>query len=106
MFHAFNVVVDDAVLDSEELEKVGQQPMPTCDLASQPFTSRGENESTVLLVFQQAFGIQALNHVRDTGLGDAQSRSNIDHAGITLAIDQFQNSLEVILDCGRTAKSR
>ena len=103
MFHAFNVVMNHALAETEELQEIGQKPVPVCNVAGEPFTGAGENEAAILFVFEQSFSPEALNHVGHAGLRDFQGGSDIDDPGVSLGIDQFQNAFEVIFDRGRGA---
>jgi hypothetical protein len=52
----------------------------------------------ILLVFQQALGIEALDHISDARLRDAEAGRDVDYARVALGIDQLEDALEVILD--------
>ena len=75
------------------------------NFASQRFPSGSQNEAAIFFVFEKALRIQPLDHVRDAGLRNFQRGRDIDHAGIALGINQFQDAFEVILNRSGTAQS-
>ena len=105
MLHSFDVVIDDPLIHTQEFEKIGQQLMALGDFARQSFAGSGQDKTAILLVFQKPSRIEPLNHVGYAGLGDVESGSDIHHAGIPFAVNQFENSLEVILDRGGASQS-
>ena len=104
VLHAFDVVMDDLVVEAEELEEIGEEMVAVGDVAGQFFPGGGEGEAAVFLVFEQALGVEALDHVRDARLRDFEAGGDVHHARVALGIDQFQDALEVILDGGGTAE--
>ena len=60
MLHPFHIMVDDAIVDSEQLKEVGQQLVTTSDVARQCFARCGQHQAAILLVFQQTLGVEAL----------------------------------------------
>ena len=104
MFHSFDVVMNDAFVQAEELEKIGQEFMPVGDVAGQFLSGSGEDKSAVFFVFKQAVGTEPLDHVGHAGLRDLQGGRDIDHASVTLGVDQFEDALEIILHRGGAAR--
>ena len=78
--------------------------MSSRDVASKRFTGRGQNESAILFVFEQTLGVEPLDHIGNTRLGNFETGGDIDHAGVSLRIDQIENALEIIFDRGRIAR--
>lgn len=103
MFHPFDVVVNDAFIEAKKAEEIGEELVPSRDVASQRFPGGREDEAAVLLVFQKAVGIKALDHVGDAGLGNLQTGGDIDDPGVALGIDELEDPLEIILDRGGIA---
>ena len=68
MFHSFNVVINDSIIETEKFEEIGQEPMPPGDVARKGLAGRSENETAVFFVFEQALGIETLHHVCHAGL--------------------------------------
>ena len=88
----------------EELEEIGQELVPPGDIAGQRFAGGGQDQAAILLVFEEALAIEALHHVGDAGLRDAEARRDIDHAGVALGVDQLEDALQVILHRGGVAR--
>ena len=103
MLHSFDVVMDDMLIEPEEGEKIGEQLMPPRNIARQGFTSGGQGEAPIFLVFEEPVGIEPLDHVGDAGLRNLQTGRDVDDPGITLGIDELENPLQIIFDCGRVA---
>ncbi len=103
VLHALDIVLDDPLIDAEQLEEIGQELMTPGDIAGERFTGGGQHESAIFLVVEQAVAIEALHHVGDARLGDLETGRDIDHAGVTLRVDQFEDALEVIFDRGGIA---
>ena len=76
------------------------------NFAGEFFTGWRQDEAAILFVFEQSFGAEALDHVSHAGLGNFQGGGDIDDAGVTFGIHQFEDALELILDCGRTTQCR
>ena len=104
MLHSFHVVINDAVVEAEEPEKIRQELVPMRDLACQRFPTGSQNEATIFFVFKEALGVEPLDHVGDAGLRNFQRGGDIDYASIALGINQFEDSFEVILDRSRVAR--
>lgn len=103
VFHAFDVVMNNLLVQTEQSEKVGQQLVPPGDVARERLARSGQNQSTILLVFEQSFRRKALHHVADAGLGNLQARGDIHDARIALRIYQFKDAFEIIFDRGGAA---
>lgn len=104
MFHSFHVMINDAVIQPEQSQKIGEKFVPVHNLASQVLAGCGQNEPAIFLVFQKPLGIEPLHHVRHAGLRNLQRCRDIDNPGISLGINEFENPFEVILDRSRTAE--
>ena len=104
MFHSLHIVIDDAFIEAEEPEKIGQELVPMRNLAGQRFASGSQNEATIFFVLEETLGIEPLDHVGDAGLRNFQRRRDIDYTGVALGINQFEDAFEVILDRGRVAR--
>jgi len=104
MFHSFHVMINDAVIQAEQSQKIGEKFVPVCNLASQVLACCGQNEPAIFLVFQKPIRIEPLYHVRHAGLRNFQRGRDIDHASIALGINQFEDAFEVILDRSRIAR--
>jgi hypothetical protein len=98
MFHSLHVVINDAFIEAEEPEKIRQELVPMRNLAGQRFPSGSQNEAAIFFVFEEAVGIEPLDHVGDAGLRNFQRGRDIDDSGVTLGINQFEDAFEVILD--------
>ena len=101
VFHAFDVMMDDLLVKPEQGQKLGQELVAPGNIAGQGLARRSQDESAVLLVFEQPLGVEALDHVADAGLGNAKAGGDIDDPGVPLRVDQLQNSFEIIFDRGR-----
>ena len=66
----------------------------------------GQDEPAIFFVFEQALAVEPLHHVGDAGLRDPEAGRDIDDAGVTLAINQLENALEIIFDRGGIARRR
>jgi len=100
VFHALDVMVDDLVVEAEELEEIGQELVALGDVAGEGLAGGGEDEAAILFVFQEALGIEALDHVGDAGLGNLEPGGDIDDASVPFGIDQLEDPLEVIFNGG------
>jgi hypothetical protein len=105
VFHALDVVLDHALVYPKELEEIRQELVAPGDVAGQGFTGGGQDQAAILLVIEEALGIKPLHHVGDACLRDAETRRDIDDAGVTLGVDQFEDALQVILDRGGAPRS-
>jgi len=106
MFHPFHIMINDAVIQAEESQKICEKFVPVHNLASQVLAGCGQNEPAIFLVFQKALRIEPLHHVRHAGLRNPQRCRDIDDPGVSLGINQFQDAFQVILDGSRTAACR
>ena len=52
-------------------------------------------------MFDETLGIQTLDHVGHTRLGDPKTQRDINGPGITLRVDQLLDPFKIILDSGR-----
>ena len=77
--------------------------MSSRDVASQGFTGRGQGESPIFFVFEQALGVEPLDHIGNTRLGNLEAGGDIYHARVPLRIDQIEDAFEIILHGGRIA---
>ncbi len=68
VFHAFDVVIDGVVVESEEFEKIGEQLVSPRDVPGECFAGCGEGEAAVFFVFEESVRVEALDHIRDAGL--------------------------------------
>ncbi len=82
VLHPLDIVVDDLVVQAEEFEEIREQVVPMGDIAGQGFAGGGEDQAAVFFVFEEAFGIQALDHVGDAGLGNLEAGGDIDYARV------------------------
>lgn len=98
VFHAFDIVVDGFWVEAEELEEIGEQLVAVGNVLGELFTRRGEDEASVFFVAEEAFGIEALDHVGDAGLRDGEAVGDVNDACVALGSDEFEDLLEVILD--------
>jgi len=104
VLHAFDIVKNHLLIQAEELEEIGKQMMAVGDVAGQGFARGGEDQAAVFLVFEEALGVEALDHIGDAGLGNTEAGGDIDHAGVALGIDEIEDALQVILDGGGGAE--
>jgi len=68
MFHPFDVVIDHAIVEAEKSKKISEQFMASRNVSGQCFARCCQDQSAILLVFEQAFAIEALYHVGYAGL--------------------------------------
>ena len=100
VFHPLDVLVGHVFRDPQEVEKIGEELVFAGDVAGEFFAGGGEDEAAVFFVVEEALGIEALDHVGDAGLGDAEAAGDIDDAGVALGADELEDLFEVILDGG------
>ena len=105
MFHSFDVVINDTIAQAKELQKISEQFMAMRDAAGELFAGLGQDKTAIFFVFEQAFSIEALDHVGHAGLGNVQSRRDVDDSGVALGIDELENAFEIIFDRGGTPES-
>ena len=96
VFHAFDIVINHLVVETQEIEKIGEELMSAGDIFGESFPCGGEDETSIFFVIEEAFGIEALDHIGDAGLGNFQSLGNIDHPSVAFGVDQFEDALEII----------
>ena len=70
VFHALDVLINHAVLNTQQSEELGEELVSLRDPLGQFFTSDSQDKAAILLVFKQSLGIEPLNHVRDARLRD------------------------------------
>ena len=68
MFHSFHVMINDAVIEAEQSQKIGEEFVPVGNLAGQVLAGSGQNQPAILFVFQKALTVESLHHVRHAGL--------------------------------------
>ena len=105
MFHSFDVVINDTIAQAKKLQKISEQFVAMRDAAGQLFAGLGQDKTAIFFVFEQSFCIEALHHVGHAGLGNFQSRRNVDDSGVALGIDELENAFEIIFDRGGAAES-
>ena len=74
------------------------------NLARQVFADGGQNKAAIFFVFEEALGVETLNHVGYASLRNFQRRSDIDDAGVALGINQFENAFKVVFNRSGTAE--
>ena len=105
VLHALDIVVDDLVVEAEELQEIGEEMVAVGDVAGEGFAGGGEDEAAVFFVFEEALGVEALDHIGDAGLGDLEAGGDVHDAGVALGVDEFEDAFEVILDGGGGTES-
>ncbi len=105
MFHSFDVVINDTIAQAKKLQKISEQFVAMRDAAGELFARLGQDKTAIFFVFEQSFRIEALNHVGHAGLGNVQSRRDVDDSGVALGIDELENAFEIIFDRGGAAES-
>ncbi len=105
MFHSFDVVINDTIAQAKKLQKISEQFVAMRDAAGELFAGLGQDKTAIFFVFEQSFRIEALNHVGHAGLGNVQSRRDVDDSGVALGIDELENAFEIIFDRGEAAES-
>ena len=70
MLHSFHIVINDAIVEAKQSQKISQKFVPLGDFMGQALTGRRQNKSAILFVFQQTLGVQSLNHVGHACLGN------------------------------------
>ena len=103
VLHALDVTVNCFFVDVEKSEELGQEFVPINDSAGDLFSLGSEDGATVFLVFCEALGVKALEHVGHAGLGNSQSLGDVNGAGISLFLDKMKNLLEVVVHGDTTA---
>ena len=103
VFHSFDVVVNDVLIETKQRQEIGEELVPSSDVARESFAGRSQDEAAIFFVLEETVGVEALDHVSHAGLRNLETGRDIDDARVTLRIDQFENSLEVILDRGGIA---
>ena len=98
MLHALDIVVDGALVQSEQLEKIGQQLVPVGDVERERFARRGENQAAVLFVFEEPLGIEFLHHVGDACLRDGEPLRDVHYPGVALGVDELEDLFQIILN--------
>jgi len=106
MFHSFHVMINDALIQAEQSQKIGEKFVPVRNFTSQVLAGWRQNKPAIFLVFQKALRVESLHHIRHAGLRNSERSRNIDHPGVTLGINQFQDAFQIVLDCSRTAERR
>jgi len=96
VFHSFHIMLDHAIVQTKQLEEVSQELVTSGNITGQGLTGSGEDQPAVLLVIEEAIAIEALNHVSNAGLRDAEIRGDIDDPGVSLGVNQFEDPLEII----------
>ena len=70
MLHAFDIVINDALIQPEKCEKIRQELVPVGNFAGQSLTCDSQNQSAIFFISKQPFGIEPLHHVGHAGLRD------------------------------------
>lgn len=102
VFHALDIVVSGFVRDAEELKEIGEEVVFASDVLCEFLAGGSENEAAVLFVMEEALGIEALDHVGDAGLRDAEASRDIDDSCVPFGANEFEDLLEIILCGGRS----
>src|SRR5438034_10805104 len=69
MFHSLYIMINDAIVEAKQSQKISQKFMPLGDFMGQALTGCSQNKSAILLVFEEPLGVQSLNHCRQARLG-------------------------------------
>src|SRR5438477_4760949 len=71
MFHSLYIMINDAIVEAKQSQKISQKFMPLGDFMGQALTGCSQNKSAILLVFQKTLGVQSLNHIGHACLGNS-----------------------------------
>ena len=104
MLHAFHVMINDALIQTEQSKKIGLQFVPVDNFLGEILACCGQDQPAIFFVFQKPFGIESLDHVGNAGLRNLQRRGDIDDTSVAFGINQLENSFKIILNCGGTAE--
>src|SRR5260370_15211569 len=104
-YHSLDVEINDRIVQAKKLQKISEQLVAMRDAAGELFAALGQHKTAIFFVFEQSFRIEALNHVGHAGLGNVQSRRDVDDSGVALGIDELENAFEIIFDRGGAAES-
>ena len=59
MFHALDIVINHLVVETKEIEKIGEELMAVGDIFGEGFSCGGEDETPIFFVIEEAFGVEA-----------------------------------------------
>jgi len=97
MLHSLDVALHLLLGNAQLAEKIRQDAVPAGDLLGNALSLRRQHQTPVLLIEDKPLGIEALNHIGDTGLRDPQTGRYVNHPRITLCLDEFLDSLQIVL---------
>src|ERR1051326_4756393 len=63
MFHALDVVMDHALVETEQGKEIAQELVAARNVAGERLASRGQNQAAILFVFEEAIAVETLDHV-------------------------------------------
>lgn len=96
MFNAFDVLALRFGIEAEEGEKARERDVPILNFARDLASLVGHDEAAIFFVLQiSSFG-ELLDHARHGGLFHLERGGDIDDAGVTLLLDQFMDTLQII----------
>jgi hypothetical protein len=87
--------------DTHNLEEVCEDAMTSSDGTSNRLSLLREDQTTILFMPDESFGIESFHHIRHAGLRDAETAGDINDPGIALGVDEFLDTLQVVFDSGR-----
>ena len=64
VLHAFDVIMNHVLVEAQESEEIGEQLVPPRNIAGESLASDRQNQSAILLVFEEPITVEALDHVR------------------------------------------
>lgn len=97
MFHPFHIPVDGIFVDVKKPEELGQEFVPVHDCFCNLLPLWSQGRASILFVFHQTLRVEALKHVCNTGLRDAQALRDVNRSGISLFFYEMQDLLKIVV---------
>ena len=82
VLHAFDVVMNNLLIEAKQLQEIGQEPVPARNVARKRLSRGREDKAAIFLVFKQALGIEPLHHVAHAGLRNLQACGDVDDTSV------------------------
>ena len=98
MLHPLHITLHFFFRYPKETQELGQDSMAITDRLGNGTPLFCQDQPPVALVFDKTLGIQTLDHVGHTRLGDPKTQRDINSTGIPLRIDQLLDPFKIILD--------
>ena len=99
MLHSFHIPFHLGGRNTHELKKIGQNLMTMADGPGNLLSLGSQDKAAVFFMMEESFRIKTLDHVGHTRLRDTKTSCNVNNPGISLGINKFLDTFEIVFGC-------